>query len=97
MLMWASKALESQIKAKMAHYHCFPKNLAIYYCFGNMLRSTAFWVLDFKEIKFSMICKFYELEFYQNFFGKFESYFFKELEFLELELQGKLEFYKLKF
>ena len=32
--------------------------------------------------------------FYQKFFGKFERYFFKKLEFMELELYGKLEFLK---
>ena len=44
-----------------------------------------------------MVLKFYELEFYQKIFDKFESYFFKELEFLELKLQGKFEFYKFDF
>ena len=37
------------------------------------------------------------LEFHQNIFGKFEGYFFKELEFLELKLHGKLEFYNIEF
>ena len=37
------------------------------------------------------------LEFHQNIFGKFEGYFFKELEFIELGLHGKLKFHKLEF
>ena len=41
--------------AKMAHYHCLPKNLAIYHCFENMWGSTIFWILDFKKIKFPMV------------------------------------------
>ena len=45
----------------------------------------------------SSIKNFLNFEFHQKFSSKFEGYFFKELEFLELELQGKLEFHKLKF
>jgi len=41
-----------------------------------------------------MVLGFYELEFYQKFSSKFEGYFFKEFEFTELELHGKLEFQK---
>ena len=37
------------------------------------------------------------LEFHQKFSGKFESYFFKELEFMELKLHGKVKFHKLEF
>ena len=45
----------------------------------------------------SSIKNFLNFKFHQKFSSKFEGYFFKELEFLELELQGKLEFHKLKF
>lgn len=41
-----------------------------------------------------MVLEFYELEFYQKFSSKFEGYLFKELELMELELHGKLEFQK---
>ena len=34
-----------------------------------------------------MILEFHELEYHKNFSRKFEVYFFKELEFLELEFQ----------
>jgi len=44
-----------------------------------------------------MVLKFYEPEFYQKIFNKFESYFFKKLEFLELKLQGIFKFYKFEF
>ena len=44
----------------------------------------------------SSIKNFLNFKFHQKFSSKFEGYFFKELEFLELELQGKLEFHKLK-
>ena len=33
----------------------------------------------------------------ERFYGKFEGYFFKELEFMKLEYHGKLEFPKLKY
>ena len=36
------------------------------------------------------------LEFHKNFFGNFEGNFFKELEFMELELHDKHEIYKLE-
>ena len=37
------------------------------------------------------------LKFHKKFFGKFEGYFFKELEFMELEYHGKLEFHELEY
>ena len=37
---------------------------------------------------------FLKLEFHKKWYNKFEGYFFKELEFLELKLYGKLEFKK---
>ena len=36
---------------------------------------------------------FLDFKFYKKISGKFEGYFFKELQFLEFELQGKLEFH----
>ena len=53
-----------------------------------------------------MVLKFMELEYhgknFENFLwysssSKFEVYFFKEFEFLELEFHGKLEFLELEF
>ena len=44
-----------------------------------------------------MVLKFYELKFHKKNFGKFEGYFFKKLEFMELELHSKLGFHKLEF
>ena len=44
-----------------------------------------------------MVLEFHELEYHQKIFSKFEDYFLKKLEFLELEFYGKLNFYKLKF
>ena len=62
-----------------------------------MYESTTFWVLEFGELKFSMVLEFYELEFHKKFSGKFDNYFFKEFEFMELEYYGKFEFLKLKY
>ena len=44
-----------------------------------------------------MVLEFHELEFHQKNFGNFEDYFFKEIEFVKLEFDGKLEIHKLKF
>ena len=44
-----------------------------------------------------MVLELHELEFYKNISNKFEGYFFKVLEFIELEYHGKLEFPKLKY
>ena len=41
-----------------------------------------------------MVLEFHELEFNKKILNNFESNFFKELEFMKLELQGKLEFHK---
>ena len=49
--------------------------------------SARIWKLEF----------FMVFEFHQKFSGKFEIYFFKELEFMELKYHVKLEFYKLKY
>ena len=38
-----------------------------------------------------------ELKFHKKQHYKFEGYFLKKLEYLELEFHGKLEFYKLEF
>jgi len=40
-----------------------------------------------------MVLEFHELEYHKKFSRKFEVYFFKELELLELEFYGKLEFH----
>ena len=37
------------------------------------------------------------LKFHKKIFGKFEGYFFNELELMELEYHGKLEFMELEY
>ena len=67
-----------------------------YLSLGNLSFS---WYLS--SINSSTMEKFWNflmvLEFYQKFSGKFESYFFKELKFIELKLHGKVKFHKLEF
>ena len=44
-----------------------------------------------------MVLEFHELEFHQKNFGNFEGNFFKEIKFVKLEFNDKLEFHKLEF
>ena len=44
-----------------------------------------------------MVLEFYELEFHQKNFDNFEGNFFKEIKFVKLEFDDKLEFHKLEF
>ena len=44
-----------------------------------------------------MLLKFHELEFHQKNFAIFEGNFFKEIKFVKLEFDAKLEFHKLEF
>ena len=65
--------------------------------FCNMQRFITFWVLEFHELNFyGKILKIFNGSI-KIFLASLKTTFFKELEFMKLELYDKLKFHKLEF